>query len=68
MEPILDELKRRLRVAGPDQWERIATEAGVSRSLPRKIVYGDRENPGVRTIQPLLDHLRRMQEEPRQQG
>lgn len=54
MEPIIDYLKRKLREAGPGTWEAIAVEAGVAKSLPRKIVYGDRENPGVATIQPLV--------------
>ena len=55
MEPIMDYLKRRLREAGPGIWEAIARDAGVAKTLPRKIVYGDRENPGVATVQPLLD-------------
>jgi hypothetical protein len=55
MESIMDYLKRKLREAGPARWEAIAAEAGVAKSLPRKIAYDDRENPGVSTIQPLLD-------------
>lgn len=48
-------LKRKLREAGPGQWEPIAIECGVSRSLPRKLAYDDRENPRIQTVQPLLD-------------
>jgi hypothetical protein len=55
MEPIIDYLKRKLQDAGPSSWELIATECGVAKTLPRKIAYSDRENPGVQTIQPLLD-------------
>lgn len=55
MEPIIDYLKRRLQDAGPALWETIAAECGVAKTLPRKIAYADRENPGVQTIQPLLD-------------
>lgn len=56
MESILDYLKRRLNEAGASRWELIAVEAGVARSLPRKIVWDKtRDNPGVQTIQPLLD-------------
>ena len=55
MESILDHLKRRLRDAGHGRWEQIAEAAGVAKTLPRKVAYGDRENPGVQTIQPLLD-------------
>jgi hypothetical protein len=54
-EPILDLLRRNLRSVPPAEWERIAAEAGVAKTLPRKIVYGDRQNPGVNTIQPLVD-------------
>lgn len=57
MESIIDFLKRRLREAGASRWEAIAVEAGVARTLPRKIAYDDRENPGVATIQPLLDYF-----------
>lgn len=54
-EPILDLLRRNLRSVPPSEWERIAAEAGVAKTLPRKLVYGDRPNPGVQTIQPLVD-------------
>ncbi len=53
LQPIID----RLRAEGPSSWERIAKEAGVAPSLPRKLVYGDRENPRVQTIQPLVDYF-----------
>lgn len=57
VEPILEHLKRKLRGAGIARWELIAAECGVAKTLPRKIVYGDRENPGVQTIQPLLTYF-----------
>ncbi len=57
MEPIIDYLKRKLKEVGPAAWEPIAVEAGVAKSLPRKIVYGDRDNPGVATIQPLVSYF-----------
>jgi hypothetical protein len=54
----MDYLKRRLREAGSARWEAIAVEAGVGKTLPRKIVYDSRrDNPGVQTIQPLLDYF-----------
>jgi len=53
----MDYLKRKFRDAGPALWEPIALDAGVAASLPRKIVYGDRNNPGVATIQPLLTYF-----------
>jgi transcriptional regulator with XRE-family HTH domain len=57
MESIIEYLKRKLREAGPSRWEAIAAEAGVAKTLPRKLAYDDRENPGVATIQPLLDYF-----------
>lgn len=48
-------LKRHLREAGSSRWEAIAAEAGCAKTLPRKIAFNDRDNPGVQTIQPLLD-------------
>jgi hypothetical protein len=53
-ELIMDRLKRKLREVGPACWEPIAAACGVAKTLPRKIVYGDRENPGVQTVQPLI--------------
>lgn len=32
-------------------------EAGVARSLPRKLASGERSNPTVATVQPLLDYF-----------
>lgn len=57
MESIMDYLKRKLREAGAARWEAIAAEAGVTKSLPRKIAYDDKDNPGVAKIQPLLDYF-----------
>lgn len=54
MEPIVDYLKRKLAEAGAHRWEAIAAECGIAKTLPRKIAYGDRDNPGVQTVQPLL--------------
>lgn len=53
----MEYLKRKLREAGSARWETIAGEAGVAKTLPRKIAYDDRENPGVAKIQPLLDYF-----------
>lgn len=58
METIISFLKRRLREAGAARWELIAADAGVAKTLPRKIACNDRDNPGVQTIQPLLDYFR----------
>lgn len=55
MESIIDYLKRKLREAGAARWEAIAADCGVAKTLPRKIAYDDRDNPGVQTVQPLLD-------------
>lgn len=55
MSTILTPIVERLRAAGPALWEPIAERAGVAKSLPRKLVYGDRANPTVGTIQPLID-------------
>lgn len=59
MESIIDYLKRHLRTAGAKRWEAIAAEAGVAKTLPRKIVYELKEHgPGVLTVQPLIDYFR----------
>jgi hypothetical protein len=57
MEPIMGYLNRRLREVGPTKWEAVAQAAGVAKTLPRKIAYGDRANPGVATVQPLITYF-----------
>lgn len=55
----MDYLKRKLRGVEPSLWELIAKDAGVAKTLPRKIVYdAKRENPKVGTIQPLYDYFK----------
>lgn len=51
---IIDALKKQLMSVPHKEWERIAKECGVAKTLPRKIAYGDRKNPGVMTVQPLV--------------
>ena len=51
----MEYLKRNLRNAGSARWDAIAAKTGVAKSLPRKIAFSDRNNPGVQTIQPLVD-------------
>lgn len=63
MEAIIDYLKRNLRAAGCANLEAIAKAAGVAKSLPRKIAYNNRKNPGVQTVQPLLDYFHRLEAE-----
>lgn len=60
MSTILQPLVDRLRAIPSTRWEAVAHAAGVAKSLPRKIATGDRSNPGVQTIQPLLDYFRRV--------
>jgi hypothetical protein len=57
VESIMDYLTRKLQEAGAGRWDAIAVESGVAKTLPRKIAYGDRRNPGVLTVQPLLDYF-----------
>lgn len=57
MSTILDPLVARLRDVPSSFWEQIAAEAGCAKTLPRKIATRDRSNPGVLTIQPLVDYF-----------
>jgi transcriptional regulator with XRE-family HTH domain len=56
-ESIISYLRRRIRDVPHAQWPELALRAGVAPSLLRKIAYGDRLNPGVAKIQPLLDYF-----------
>ncbi len=55
--PILDQLVQRLKNVGHSRWERVAEAAGVSKTLPRKLAYGDRTDPRISTVQPLIDYF-----------
>ena len=57
MEPIIDYLKRNLRSAGPRRWAEISAITGASEHTLRKVAYNDIENPGVLTMQPLIDYF-----------
>lgn len=57
MESIMEYLKRKLGEAGSARWGAIADQAGVPKTLPRKIFYGDRENLGLAKTQRLLDYF-----------
>jgi predicted transcriptional regulator len=57
MEPIIDYIRRRVREAGPRRYAAIAQQAGVGVALLRKLGTGERDNPRVQTIQPLLDYF-----------
>lgn len=61
---MLQYVKRHLLSAGADRWEPIADECGVAKSVPRKLAYDkqDRANPRIRTIQPLFDFFRAVDE------
>lgn len=58
MEQIIEYLRRNVRAIGPRRHVAVAIEAGVSPSLVRKIATGERDNPRIQTIQPLIDYFR----------
>lgn len=60
MSSILQPLVDRLRSIPSKQWEDVARAAGCAKTLPRKLATGDRVNPGVQTIQPLIDLFARI--------
>lgn len=67
MEPIIDYLRRKLKDAGQARWTGIAD--AINAAIPderdrmtfhslRKIAYGDRDNPGLKDAQVILDYFR----------
>ncbi len=52
-----DVLLERIRSLSPAQRREVARAAGVSEQLPGKLVHGQRSNPRVMTIKPLLDYF-----------
>jgi hypothetical protein len=57
MESIIDYLKRNLLAAGSRRWAAIAAHTGCAHSLLRKIAYGDRDDPRLSTVQPLIAYF-----------
>lgn len=57
MSTLITPLVLRLRSFSLAELEAIADAAGVAKSLPRKLSSGYRDNPGVKTIQPLVDYF-----------
>lgn len=57
MSSLLDPLIARLRAIPSAHWEAVAEAAGCAKSLPRKLVSRDRDNPTIRTVQPLVDYF-----------
>lgn len=54
-------LQGQLKHAGPRRWGAIADLTGVKESLMRKLAYGDRDNPGIAKVQPLLTYFRQVE-------
>lgn len=52
-------VKAKLRADGPKKWPRIAKLVGRGVPLLKKIAYGDRTNPKLDTILPLVQFYQR---------
>lgn len=52
---LLAYVKDNLRAVGPKAWPAIANETEKPLSLLRKIAYGNRRNPRLDTLQPLVN-------------
>jgi hypothetical protein len=52
---ILNHIKSRLRLAGRRRWGGIADATGIPYHSLRKLAYNDMPNPGLSTVQPLID-------------
>lgn len=57
-ESTIEFVRRQLREAGAKQWPDIARRTGTSANTLRKMAYGDRKNPRIETIEPLLRYFR----------
>jgi len=60
MSQILNTLVARLEPYTHAELEAIAHAAGVSPDLPRKLRSGERSNPTVRSIEPLIDYFNKV--------
>ena len=50
-------LRQKLTEVGTAGFEKLAADSGVKVSFIRKFFYGDRKDPRVNTVQPLLDYF-----------
>ena len=50
-------LRQKLTEVGTSGFEKLAADSGVKVSFIRKFFYGDRKDPRVNTVQPLLDYF-----------
>ena len=60
MSQILNTLVARLRPYTLAELEAIARAAGVPEDLPRKLRTGERSNPTLRSIEPLIDFFNKV--------
>lgn len=60
MSQIINTLTARLRGHTLAELEAIADAAGVPADLPRKLRSGERRNPTVRSIEPLIDYFNKV--------
>lgn len=60
MSQILNTLVGRLSPFTHAELEAIAHAAGVSPDLPRKIRSGERDNPTLRSVEPLIDYFNKV--------
>lgn len=60
MSQIVNTLVARLGRFTHAELEAIAHAAGVSPDLPRKLRSGERSNPTVRSIEPLIDYFNKV--------
>jgi hypothetical protein len=55
---ILERLRADLKVSGPAAWPEIANATGETVHGLRKLAYGDRKNPSLRTVESLMRYFR----------
>lgn len=56
---LLEQVKAQLRAVGPQSWKDIAEATGVKESALRKMAYGDRKNPRLSNLEPVLQYFKR---------
>lgn len=56
---LLTKVRLKLREVGPKAWPEIAEATGVKESALRKMAYGDRKNPRLSNLEPVLQYFER---------
>ena len=64
MDNILQSLQVSLKTLGRSSWPEVSKATGISENTLRKLAYGDRPNPSLDIVQPLVTYFKTKKRKP----